>query len=133
MRSILCCSAIIRVVASLIMMNTGSRIGAVLLHAGADVLLMMAMLSSQQLSLLSMKRKEKIMTDELKPTEEKKQKVEVKVQNNSDAVYGLGLIGAWVYFIGRATTPRERVEGFLKGLVWPAFLVYELFKFLHKE
>lgn len=73
------------------------------------------------------------MTDELKPTEEKKQKVEVKVQNNSDAVYGLGLIGAWVYFIGRATTPRERVEGFLKGLVWPAFLVYELFKFLHKE
>jgi hypothetical protein len=51
----------------------------------------------------------------------------------SDAVYGIGMIGAWVYYIGRATTPQQRVLGFLKGLVWPAFLVYELFVFLNKE
>ena len=51
----------------------------------------------------------------------------------SDAVYGIGLVGAWVYFFKRATTPQERVLGFFKGLVWPAFLVYELLKFLEKE
>jgi hypothetical protein len=51
----------------------------------------------------------------------------------SDSVYGLGMIGAWVYYIGRATTPRLRVLGFFKGLVWPAMLVYEMLKFLNEE
>jgi hypothetical protein len=51
----------------------------------------------------------------------------------SDSVYGLGMIGAWVYYIGRASTPRLRVLGFLKGLVWPAMLVYEILKFLNEE
>ncbi len=74
------------------------------------------------------------MTAELNPTEQKDQKVKVIYQGgSSEAVYGLGLIGAWVYYIGRATTPQERVRGFFKGLVWPAFLVYEALEFLHKE
>lgn len=51
----------------------------------------------------------------------------------SDSVYGLGMIGAWVYYIGRANTPRLRVIGFFKGLVWPAMLVYEILKFLNEE
>ncbi len=46
------------------------------------------------------------------------------------AVYGLGLIGAWIYFIGQSTTFWEGVLGFLKGFVWPAFFVYEIFKYL---
>jgi len=50
----------------------------------------------------------------------------------SDSVYGLGMIGAWVYYIGRATTPRDRALGFLKGLVWPAMFVYEMLKFLEE-
>ncbi|MBK5195030.1 MAG: hypothetical protein JJE08_03205 [Proteiniphilum sp.] len=45
-----------------------------------------------------------------------------------DAVYGLGLIGAAVYFISTATTFWIGVVGFLKAIVWPAFLVYEVFK-----
>lgn len=47
-----------------------------------------------------------------------------------DAVYGLGVIGAAVYFISSATTFWIGVVGFLKALVWPAFLVYEAFKAL---
>lgn len=47
-----------------------------------------------------------------------------------DAVYGIGLIGAAIYFIGQATTFGAGVLGLLKAFVWPAFLVYELFKFL---
>ncbi len=46
------------------------------------------------------------------------------------AVYGLGLIGAAIYFISAATTFWMGVLGFLKAIVWPAFLVYEAFKFL---
>lgn len=46
------------------------------------------------------------------------------------AVYGLGLIGAAVYFIGGAATFGAGVIGFLKALVWPAFLVYQAFQFL---
>jgi hypothetical protein len=38
------------------------------------------------------------MTIESKPSERKDQKAELKIQGgSSDAVYGLGLIGAWVY------------------------------------
>lgn len=46
------------------------------------------------------------------------------------AVYGLGLIGAAVYYIQHATTFLEGVIGFLKALVWPAMLVYKLLEFL---
>lgn len=49
--------------------------------------------------------------------------------SNSGTVYGLGLIGAWVYYFQKAQTNEERVKAFFKGLVWPAFLVYEMFKF----
>ena len=55
-----------------------------------------------------------------------------KVQNNAPAgaVYGLGLIGAAVYYISVATGFWMGVLGFLKALVWPAFLVYEALKHL---
>ena len=46
------------------------------------------------------------------------------------AGYGLGVIGAAVYFIGQAATFWLGVLGFLKALVWPAFLIYGLLKFL---
>jgi len=49
----------------------------------------------------------------------------------SEAVYGLGLIGAWVYYLTQATTFWMGALGLLKGIFWPAMLVYELFKFLN--
>jgi hypothetical protein len=45
----------------------------------------------------------------------------------SQAVYGLGLIGAAIYFISHATTFWLGVVGFLKAIVWPVFLVYQAF------
>lgn len=45
-------------------------------------------------------------------------------------IYGLGFIGALVYYISTATGFWMGVLGFLKALVWPAFLVYELMKSL---
>jgi len=53
-----------------------------------------------------------------------------KVQEcpQSGAVYGLGFIGAAIYFISQATSFWLGVLGVLKAIVWPAFLVYEAFK-----
>ena len=46
------------------------------------------------------------MSTDLNPTEQDDKKIQVKVQGGSDAVYGMGLFGAWVYYIGRATSPQ---------------------------
>jgi len=48
----------------------------------------------------------------------------------ASAVYGLGFIGAAVYFISHATGFWIGVLGFLKALVWPAVLVYEVMKYI---
>ena len=45
------------------------------------------------------------------------------------AVYGLGFIGSAIYFISTATSFWMGVVGFLKAIVWPAFMAYEAFKF----
>lgn len=47
-----------------------------------------------------------------------------------DAVYGLGVIGAAIFFIGQATTFWMGVLGLLKAFVWPVFLVLEALKAL---
>lgn len=49
---------------------------------------------------------------------------------SSGAVYGLGLIGAAVYFIPHATSFWFGVLAFLKAIVWPAILVYEALRAL---
>ncbi|MDX9727312.1 MAG: hypothetical protein RBT38_13090 [Bacteroidales bacterium] len=49
---------------------------------------------------------------------------------SSNAVYGLGLIGAAVYYISAATGFWAGVLGFLKAIVWPVFLVFEALKSL---
>jgi hypothetical protein len=46
------------------------------------------------------------------------------------AVYGLGLLGALVYFIQHATTFPEGLLGVLKALVWPALVVYKALEIL---
>lgn len=51
-------------------------------------------------------------------------------QAHSGAVYGLGIIGAAIYFISHATSFWLGVLGFLKAIVWPAILVYQAFNHL---
>ena len=54
------------------------------------------------------------------------------INKGGEVVYVFGALGAAVYFIGNATTFWMGVIGFLKALVWPAFLVYQAFEFLIK-
>lgn len=46
------------------------------------------------------------------------------------ALYFLGFVGAVVYFIRHADSFWAGVLGFLKALIWPAFLIYKLLEFL---
>ena len=46
------------------------------------------------------------------------------------AVYGMGLIGAAVFYISHAATFWLGALGFLKAIVWPAFLVYGVLKYI---
>lgn len=48
--------------------------------------------------------------------------------NCGGAVYGLGFIGAAIYYISTASGFWMGVLGVLKALVWPAFLIYYLFQ-----
>jgi hypothetical protein len=50
--------------------------------------------------------------------------------HSSNAVYGLGFIGAVIYYISTATGFWMGVLGVLKAIVWPAFFVYGALKFL---
>jgi len=71
------------------------------------------------------------MTTEIKSNGQEIRKQKVAYRGGaSDAVYGFGLIGAWIYYISHATTFWLGVLGILKGIVWPAMLVYELLKYL---
>jgi hypothetical protein len=53
-----------------------------------------------------------------------------KFSPEAGSIYGVGFIGAVIYYISTATDFWIGVLGFLKALVWPGFLVYELLKFL---
>ena len=46
----------------------------------------------------------------------------------SGAVYGLGMIGALVYFVRKAETRQDYLLAVCKAVVWPALLVYLAFR-----
>ncbi len=55
-------------------------------------------------------------------------KKELQGNASSGVVYGLGFIGAAIYFISHATSFWMGVLGFLKAIVWPVIFVYEAFR-----
>ena len=48
--------------------------------------------------------------------------------SSGGAVYGLGMIGALVYFLGTGESSSDRVLAVGKAFVWPALLVYKAFQ-----
>lgn len=55
-----------------------------------------------------------------------------KNRGGGDAVYGLGMIGALIYYIQTSAGIMGFLFAIFKGVFWPAFLVYELLKYLPK-
>lgn len=50
--------------------------------------------------------------------------------NCGGGFYFLGALGAAIYYISTATGFWVGVLGILKAIVWPAFLVFEIMKFI---
>lgn len=55
-----------------------------------------------------------------------KQSYDSAANSSGGAVYGLGLIGALIYFMQRAENFWEVLVGIVQALVWPAYVVYKL-------
>lgn len=53
-----------------------------------------------------------------------------KCSGGGEAVYGLGFIGAIIFYIQQADGIIMILLAILKAIVWPAFVVYDLLKFL---
>lgn len=51
-------------------------------------------------------------------------------ENTSGWIYCLGIVGAFVYFLQGVSGFWPVVLALLKAFIWPAFMVYEVFKFL---
>lgn len=54
-----------------------------------------------------------------------------KEHAGGSAVYGLGFIGALIYFLQHAHGLDGVIIGFVKAIVWPGVFVYKIFEFLH--
>jgi len=49
---------------------------------------------------------------------------------SGDAIYAIGIVGAATYFWQRADSNAGKGLAVLKGFVWPALLVYQVFSLL---
>lgn len=47
-------------------------------------------------------------------------------EGSGGALYGLGFIGALIYFMQAASGFGAVITGIVKALVWPAYIVYKL-------
>lgn len=54
----------------------------------------------------------------------------IKSGGGGNAVYGLGLLGALIYFLQHAQGLTGVLLAILKSLLWPAFLIFRLLEFL---
>ncbi|MGI9546602.1 MAG: hypothetical protein ACR2MM_05170 [Flavobacteriaceae bacterium] len=50
--------------------------------------------------------------------------------HTSNAVYGLGFLGAAIYYVQMASGFWAVVIGLIKAIFWPAFVVYEVLRHL---
>ncbi|OGF33661.1 hypothetical protein A2223_00090 [Candidatus Falkowbacteria bacterium RIFOXYA2_FULL_35_8] len=49
----------------------------------------------------------------------------------SGAVFGLGFVGALIYFMQKADSFWTVILGILKAIIWPVLVVYNLLKYLN--
>lgn len=54
------------------------------------------------------------------------------MKNNagSGALYGLGILGALVYFLQHATSLTDGIIGIFKAVFWPAVVLYKVLELL---
>ena len=56
---------------------------------------------------------------------------DMKNNANSGAIYGLGMLGALIYFIQHASSLLDGVVGVFLAIFWPGVFVYKVLEILH--
>jgi len=56
--------------------------------------------------------------------------IKERVCGPESALYGMGFIGALIYFVTTAPNAVEIMIGFFKAVFWPAFLVFAALSFM---
>ncbi|HSX58054.1 MAG TPA: hypothetical protein VLE47_02155 [Candidatus Saccharimonadales bacterium] len=58
-----------------------------------------------------------------------------KVVNNNNAtggaIYGLGIFGAFFYYLAQVHGLWDLLVAIFKSLFWPAYMLYEVMKIMH--
>lgn len=54
----------------------------------------------------------------------------MKCNAGGGALYGIGTIGALIYYLQHATTFMMGILGIVKAIFWPAVIVYKVFQML---
>jgi hypothetical protein len=62
--------------------------------------------------------------------DDKAHKPKGKNASSGNAFYSLGLLGALVYYLQQADGFWPIILAVLKAVVWPAFFVYDVLKFI---
>lgn len=52
----------------------------------------------------------------------------MKDHAGTSAIYGLGFLGALVYFLQRANGLDGAILGIIKAIIWPGIFVYKIFQ-----
>lgn len=55
----------------------------------------------------------------------------VRSPSPPEALYGLGVLGGWVWFWKAADGVGEHLWAIVQGILWPAYLVYDALRLLH--
>ncbi|HVZ11806.1 MAG TPA: hypothetical protein VG965_02135 [Patescibacteria group bacterium] len=61
---------------------------------------------------------------------EKKVKIVNKNVGGGGAFYGMGFIGAIIYFMQHAASFSDVIIGIIKAIFWPALVVYKILEIL---
>ncbi len=70
------------------------------------------------------------MTEQMQATNQPRPTTKVINRSAGQAVYGLGFIGALIYYIQHAATFGMGLLGLLKAIVWPAMIIYRVLETL---
>lgn len=54
----------------------------------------------------------------------------MKNQAGSGAIYGLGIIGAAIYYLQHAASFMDGIIGLVKAVFWPAVILYKVLDLL---
>lgn len=55
----------------------------------------------------------------------------IKHKTEGGAIYGLGMIGALIYFMQHANSFLTVIYGIVKAIFWPAVVVYKVLELLN--